>query len=61
VLVSSDLDSARQLVVEKSGCASWNAMSHDRHLKRLQSGMPQSIDTSDIHLEAVRALKEINS
>ena len=35
--------------------------SHDRHLKRLQSGTPQSIDTSDLHLEVVRALKEINS
>ncbi|UDL91952.1 Na/Pi cotransporter family protein [Mesorhizobium sp. PAMC28654] len=61
VLVSSDLDSARQLVVEKERMRKLERMSHDRHLKRLQSGMPQSIDTSDIHLEAVRALKEINS
>ncbi|TPK46097.1 Na/Pi cotransporter family protein [Mesorhizobium sp. B2-5-4] len=61
VLVSSDLDSARQLVVEKERMRKLERMSHDRHLKRLQSGMPQSIDTSDIHLEAVGALKEINS
>ncbi|RUU72432.1 Na/Pi cotransporter family protein, partial [Mesorhizobium sp. M7A.T.Ca.TU.009.01.1.2] len=61
VLVSSDLESARQLVVEKERMRRLERMSHDRHLKRLQSGMPQSIDTSDIHLEAVRALKEINS
>jgi phosphate:Na+ symporter len=61
VLVSSDLDSARQLVVEKERMRKLERMSHDRHLKRLQSGLPQSIDTSDIHLEAVRALKEINS
>lgn len=61
VLVSSDLESARQLVVEKEQMRRLERMSHDRHLKRLQSGMPQSIDTSDIHLEAVRALKEINS
>ncbi|UCI32312.1 Na/Pi cotransporter family protein [Mesorhizobium sp. B4-1-4] len=61
VLVSGDLDSARQLVVEKERMRKLERMSHDRHLKRLQSGMPQSIDTSDIHLEAVRALKEINS
>lgn len=61
VLVSSDLESARQLVVEKERMRKLERVSHDRHLKRLQSGMPQSIDTSDIHLEAVRALKEINS
>ena len=34
---------------------------HDRHLARLRGGNPQSIDTSDIHMEVVRALKEINS
>jgi len=61
VLVSADLDSARQLVVEKERMRKLERESHDRHLKRLQSGTPQSIDTSDIHLEAVRALKEINS
>jgi phosphate:Na+ symporter len=61
VLVSSDVDSARQLVVEKELMRKLERASHDRHLKRLQSGTPQSIDTSDIHLEAVRALKEINS
>lgn len=61
VLVSSDLDSARQLVVEKERMRKLERMSHDRHLERLQSGMTQSIETSDIHLEAVRALKEINS
>ncbi|MEI9415151.1 Na/Pi cotransporter family protein [Mesorhizobium sp. Cs1321R2N1] len=61
VLVSSDLVSARQLVVEKERMRELERMSHDRHLKRLQSGMTQSVDTSDIHLEAVRALKEINS
>ncbi|MDX8502166.1 Na/Pi cotransporter family protein [Mesorhizobium sp. VK4C] len=61
VLVSSDLDSARQLVVEKERMRKLERLSHDRHLRRLQSGTPESIETSDIHLEAVRALKEINS
>lgn len=61
VLVSGDIDSARQLVVEKERMRKLERASHDRHLKRLQSGTPQSIETSDIHLEAVRALKEINS
>ena len=61
VLVSGDLESARQLVVEKERMRKLERESHDRHLKRLQSGTPQSIDTSDLHLEVVRALKEINS
>jgi phosphate:Na+ symporter len=61
VLVSGDLDAARQLVVEKERMRKLERESHERHLKRLQSGTPQSIETSDIHLEAVRALKEFNS
>lgn len=61
VLVSGDLDAARQLVVEKERMRKLERDSHERHLKRLQSGSPQSIETSDIHLEAVRALKEFNS
>ncbi|MEJ6782924.1 Na/Pi cotransporter family protein [Aminobacter sp. Piv2-1] len=61
VLVSGDLEAARQLVVEKERMRKLERDSHERHLKRLQSGTPQSIETSDIHLEAVRALKEFNS
>ena len=33
----------------------------DRHLRRLQAGLVESIESSDVHLEMVRALKEINS
>lgn len=61
VLVAGDIESARQLVVEKERMRRLERASHDRHLKRLQSGTQQSIETSDIHLETVRALKEINS
>ncbi|MDN2568104.1 Na/Pi cotransporter family protein [Aquibium sp. A9E412] len=61
VLVSGDLASARQLVKEKELMRRLERESHHRHLMRLQSGMMESIETSDIHLEVVRALKEINS
>jgi phosphate:Na+ symporter len=61
VLLSGDLDCARQLVREKEVVRRLERDSHDRHLARLQSGMTRSIETSDIHLEVVRALKEINS
>ncbi|MFU0504389.1 Na/Pi cotransporter family protein [Pseudaminobacter sp. NGMCC 1.201702] len=61
VLVSGNLESARQLVGEKDLMRKLERASHDRHLKRLQSGQVQSIETSDLHLETMRALKEINS
>lgn len=61
VLVSEDVDSARQLVEEKEYVRALEDQTHDAHLARLGQGTPQSIATSDIHLETVRALKEINS
>lgn len=61
VLVSGDLGSARALAREKEEMRRLERESHSRHLTRLQSGNAESIETSDIHLECVRALKEINS
>jgi len=61
VLVSNDLSSARQLVVEKERMRVLERRSHDGHLMRLRSGTPESVETSDMHLEMARALKEINS
>lgn len=61
VLISRDRESARQLVREKEAMRRLERASHDRHLARLQSGRVESIETSDIHLEMVRNLKEINS
>lgn len=61
VLVSGDVESARQLVKEKESMRELERASHENHLRRLQSGEQQSIETSDLHLETVRALKQINS
>ncbi|HEY0917996.1 MAG TPA: Na/Pi cotransporter family protein, partial [Devosia sp.] len=61
VLVSEDRDSARQLLREKDRMRQAERASYGEHLKRLQSGAHLSIETSDIHLETVRALKTINS
>ena len=61
VLVSGDVDSARQLMAEKDRMRRLERESHDRHLVRLRAGTETSIDSSDIHLETVRALKEFNS
>ncbi|MGO4852824.1 Na/Pi cotransporter family protein [Phaeovulum sp. W22_SRMD_FR3] len=61
VLVSGDLESARLLVAEKAVLRQLERDFHDRHIARLRSGNLRSIDTSDIHIEVVRALKEVNS
>jgi phosphate:Na+ symporter len=61
VLVSGDVASAQLLAKEKETMRKLERDSHDRHLERLRNAHTDSIDTSDIHLETVRAFKEINS
>ncbi|NBN79990.1 Na/Pi cotransporter family protein [Microvirga tunisiensis] len=61
VLVSGDTQSAQQLMREKEAMRQLERDSHERHLKRLQTGNADSIATSNMHLEVVRAFKEINS
>ncbi len=61
VLVSRDISSARQLVEEKDRIRAQERNSNEQHLRRLQTGAATSIETSDIHLETVRALRQINS
>ncbi len=61
VLISEDRESARELIEEKDRMREIEAHSQDRHLRRLQGGTVESIETSEIHLETIRALKQINS
>jgi phosphate:Na+ symporter len=61
VLVSGDAGSAQALMREKERMRRLERESHDRHLARLARGNTESLATSDLHLEAVRAFKEINS
>lgn len=61
VLISEDLESARQLVDEKEKMRRLEQRSYDRHMKRLGEGNALSIATSDIHLEVIQGIKEINS
>lgn len=61
VLVSKDRESARQLLMEKAAVSQAERESYGQHLTRLRSGTAQSMETSNIHLETVRALKTINS
>lgn len=61
VLVSSDVDSARELIAEKDRMRELERESHNRHLGRLKTRTPESMDSSNAHMEVMRSLKEINS
>ena len=61
VLVSGDRISARQLVEEKERLRVQERKSNVKHLRRLRAGAIDSIESSNIHLDTARALRQINS
>jgi phosphate:Na+ symporter len=61
VLVSEDIESARQLIAEKDEIGILERRSLDQHFGRLRTGNSTSIQSSDLHLETVHALRRINS
>ncbi len=61
VLVSSDTESARDLLEEKLVVRQLEQSSTARHMERLRKRTVESIETSEIHLDAVRDLVQINT
>lgn len=61
VLLSEDVDAARVLVEEKSDLAKRERASRKKHLKRIQKGTELSLESSDLHLETLRAFREFGS
>lgn len=61
VLMTSSVDAARQLVEEKERVRDVEQELQIRHLERLHKGTSDSIETSNIHQETLRALKQINT
>ncbi len=61
VLVSDDLESARLLVAEKAEMKAAERKSRKKHLSRLRKGLEQSFESSDLHLETLRWLNDLNS
>lgn len=59
--VSGNLTFARRLVEEKDRIRILEQQSNEHHYQRLQSGSPASIETSNIHLETIRSLRQLNS
>lgn len=60
VLISDDLESARLLVTEKTEMKRAERRSRKRHMERLTRGRTDSFQSSDVHLETLRALRDLN-
>ncbi|MCB1365816.1 MAG: Na/Pi cotransporter family protein [Rhodobacteraceae bacterium] len=60
VLLTGDVESARQLLEEKVRIRELEQKMQIRHLARLRES-PASIETSNLHQETLRALKHVNS
>ncbi len=61
LLVSRDVETARLLVEEKDRMRAREKVASKSHFARLSEGTPKSMETSTIHLDTIRDLKEINS
>lgn len=61
VLISRDHETARQLVVEKDRLRDLEKESSLLHFERLREGAVRSVETSSLHLDTIRDLKQINS
>ena len=61
VLVSRDLETARQIIEEKDRLRDLEKASSRRHFDRLSEGTARSLETSTIHLDTIRDLKQVNS
>ena len=61
LLLSGDVDCARQLMKEKRSLSTAERKSRRRHLKRLQEGTEVNFESSDIHLETLGAFRDLNS
>jgi len=61
LMLTSDVETARQLVEEKDRVRRSEQAFQERHLERLRQGNPATLETSNLHQEALRALKQINT
>ncbi|MGQ2968632.1 MAG: Na/Pi cotransporter family protein [Allorhizobium sp.] len=61
LLVTRDLEHARQLVARKEAIRGLVKTSEESHLQRLRQGNAASFESSSLHIDTMRDLKEINS
>ena len=61
VFVTRDAGVARDLVAEKDRLREEEFRATERHFRRLRDGLPETIETSALHLDVLRDLKRINA
>lgn len=61
VLMTGDIGLARELVEQKEKIREHEQVLERTHLKRLRQGLTESIETSAIHIDLLRALKMLNT
>ena len=61
LVMTQNPDAARELVAEKEAVRGIEQNLQRRHLGRLREGLTESIETSNIHQETLRALKQVNT
>ena len=61
LIVTGDAETARQLVIEKDRLRAVESEMGRRHFERLRQGTEKSVETSSLHLDTIRDLKQINS
>ncbi|WP_170752400.1 Na/Pi cotransporter family protein [Ruegeria lacuscaerulensis] len=60
VLLVDDMDCARRLVLDKAEVKRLSRNSRKAHLKRLERGQTESFASSDLHLETLRAMRDLH-
>lgn len=61
VMMTRNPDDARELVAEKESIRTAEQRLQSKHLSRLREGVSESIETSAIHQETLRILKQVNT
>ena len=61
VFVTRDCAMARRLVAQKDALRLLELEATERHIARLRDGLPETIETSALHLDVLRDLKRINA
>jgi phosphate:Na+ symporter len=61
VFMSGEVTEARKLLAEKARLGRAERLAAERHLERLREGLPQTLETTSLHLDVLRDLKRIHS
>jgi phosphate:Na+ symporter len=59
--MSGDAMGARRLIAEKTELRNVELAAAERHLDRLRQGLPETLETTSLHLDVLRDLKRIHS